>query len=866
MATAREDLELRVKAVNQTDRALKKVDKNLKRVAKSSGQTKRKMNELNTAEKRLKRTTEGFGSTLAGFVGFAAIGAGFASVIQKSAQFEQRLSDISTLLSGDSTDAINDMRQGILKLTKTLPKSADDLGASAYAILSAGITDTAQALAVLESSTRLAVAGLGTTEEATTLMTLAMNNFRNSGLNAEQMANILFKTVKNGITTVSQLAQSFGLVAPLAVEAGISLQELQATTAALTQVNKSASISQNAIKASLISLGKPTKDAIDLFNKLGVKTFPELIEQSGGYVSALKALEDASEGNEQLFARAIGSGEALAAVQALLGAQYKAVTDALGDMKSGTDALSEAVLKQISTFQSQFQILKNNVEATMISMGNEVIPSLVKAMNELTSQTDGASSAAQTFGKVLATVIEIASGLVKVIAFVGKTLGTVAASIVRFATGIGRLFVAINTLFVKAFTDPDGITQGFKRGLKDIQREGRDVIRTFEVGGDQIAKDWETLADGISGNFKRVRDDIFGKTNKSVSAKAIAEKKAIDQAFKDSARTPTRTFTSTGTSTEKEKKEMEKLEKSVKGVTASFRTLEMEAVESLEKLRTKHESEVAKMRSKIKGLKADLVDLNKEYKNNLQGIDDELGTAVIEQEKKISDLQKQIDDLLSEGTATDNVKKLRKELSQEQDALSEFLKGRTDLEDEVSEARRRSQLTDFERFIEDQKNRKEVLTAQFNEQKMQIEQSIVIQEQALEKEKAIFSEKQKKFQEVLESFKVMAGGMQTGFAVLQDKTQKAIDKIKQKLSELKSALRSAAKAGASIGVGGREAVAPQPAVAPVPVQTQSAISPTVNNNITVSGNFEDEESRSNLADSIALSITRSIQKQNLFSV
>jgi len=249
------------------------------------------------------------GGLLLGPVGlvasFAALSAGFIKGIQATADFEQQLSNVSTLISGDTTQVVNELRSGIQELLKEVPKSAEELGASAYAIVSAGITDTSKALNVLRASSRLAVAGLGTTEEATTLMVLAMNNFRESGIDAEKAANLMFKTVRGGITTVSELSRSFGLVAPLAVDAGISLEELQAATAALTQVNKSASISQNAIKASLISLGKPTKDAQDLFKKLGVTTFKELIKNSGGMVNAFQAMQDASEGDSQSFARAV---------------------------------------------------------------------------------------------------------------------------------------------------------------------------------------------------------------------------------------------------------------------------------------------------------------------------------------------------------------------------------------------------------------------------------------------------------------------------------------------------------------------------------------------------------------------------------
>ncbi len=297
------------------------------------------------------------------------------------ANFEQRMVDVSTLLRGDATKSIKIFEDGIKDLLGEVPKSADDLGASAYAIVSAGITDAAKALEILDASAKLAVAGLGSTEEATTLMVLASNNFRDSTLTAEEKANVLFKTVQAGITTVAELSQSFGQVAPLAVEAGISFEELQAATGALTQVNKSASISQNQIKASLISLGKPTKDAIKLFEKLGVKTFAELIESSGGYVNALQELKTASGANTQAFNKAIGSGEALSGVNALLGSQNEAFTAGLSDMTSGVDVLSEAFRKQQTSVKNIWQLIKNDLTVAVLDLGAAVLPTVKVLLN-----------------------------------------------------------------------------------------------------------------------------------------------------------------------------------------------------------------------------------------------------------------------------------------------------------------------------------------------------------------------------------------------------------------------------------------------------------------------------------------------------
>ena len=321
----------------------------------------------------------------------AAVVAGIGvKAVQAAVEFETAMTNVSTLIAGDSTKAIDEFSIGIKEMMKTIPVDAEQLGASAYGIMSAGITDVSIALDVLEQSARLGVAGLGSTESATTLMTLALNNFKDSGLSAKEVSDVLFKTVKNGITTVDQMSQSFGLVAPLAVDAGVSIQELSAMTAALTQVNKSASISQNSIKATFIAMSKPTKEALGLFEQLGVKTFPELIKKSGSMVGALGAMKDATNGNSQQFALAIGSGEALTSTVALLGAQSDSYTTSLDNMKNGTNAVDEAFQKQTKSTKAQYELLNNNFNVTLMELGNVLLPVLVDLMPKITQFVDDA--------------------------------------------------------------------------------------------------------------------------------------------------------------------------------------------------------------------------------------------------------------------------------------------------------------------------------------------------------------------------------------------------------------------------------------------------------------------------------------------
>jgi TP901 family phage tail tape measure protein len=309
-----------------------------------------------------------------------AIGIG-AKALKSASDFEKAMTNVATLVD-TNVESMKDMGKAVMALGKRIPVDIGELTTALYDVRSAGI-GASDAMDVLESSAMLAVAGLGTTQEATNLLTSSINVFEKQGYDADQMANILFKTVKAGKTTVAELAMSFGMVAPIAGELNVALPELQAATAALTTTGMKASVAQSQLRAAMSNLMKPTKEMRELMDAVGVSTAEQLIE-TYGLVGGLEKLRDASQGNAEMFAKAMGSIEGLNAALFLTGEGSEAFTEIVGDMETGTEALTEAVDKQSATMAAQHQILKNKLNIVMIELGNKIMPVLIVVAEKLT--------------------------------------------------------------------------------------------------------------------------------------------------------------------------------------------------------------------------------------------------------------------------------------------------------------------------------------------------------------------------------------------------------------------------------------------------------------------------------------------------
>jgi len=327
---------------------------------------------INGAIKSLEKLALGGAAALAGI--------GVVSV-KMAAQFESSMTDIGTLLDGNR-EKIDELSEGTKKLLKTIPKSADDLGASLYAIVSAGVSDTSEALGVLESAGKLAVAGLGETAEATDILTSAINAFGIETKESDKIADTFFKAVKFGKTTVAELSHGFGQVAPLAKEVGGGFEELLATTSAMTTSGLKASVAYTQIRATLSNMLKPTKDMKFILERLGIENIKADIA-TDGLAATIERLTEEANATKTPLAKMFGSVEALNAVMMLNGETGKESLKIMEDMKNGSDALTNAFELQKTTFDSQFKLMKNKLSVVMIDIGNRIIPHLISMVEKL---------------------------------------------------------------------------------------------------------------------------------------------------------------------------------------------------------------------------------------------------------------------------------------------------------------------------------------------------------------------------------------------------------------------------------------------------------------------------------------------------
>ena len=537
-----------------------------------------------TAEDRASKTFNKFSKNLK-LAGLAIAGVaaaiGYKSV-KAFASFEQKMSDVSTLVdtSRFNMDAFG---KSILEMTKNIPRSADELGAAAYQIVSAGITEASDALQVLEKSAMLGVAGLGSTAEAADLLTSAINSFGYEASDSLEVSNILFKTVKAGKTTVAELAASFGMVAPMAAEAGMKLEELQAATAALTTTGLATSVAQTQVRSALVALVAPTEEMKELIGKYE-GAGKDLIQTSGGLVGALREVKKKAEEQGMSLKKVMGRVEGYNAVLSLAGETGEKFDKIMENMNDGIIEVIDAFDKQKKTLTNQMQLVKNYGRVFMITIGKGISAALKLAITETLRYGDATNLAAKT-GLFLYDVTSFLMISFKTVA------NTIAIVIEKITTAIWAF-------------------RGLASAMRGNTEGAAEAVRQMELSSASVEELKNQVSDLMSGYTETRRTLEASMMSTADMMKAQKEELELEKQLEEALGNSANAYESVGEAAEEAKDK-------IKDYLAEMNKIFMQGVESRLSENEKYRKEAAEIvietEEKISEIEKEMAERKKEY-------------------------------------------------------------------------------------------------------------------------------------------------------------------------------------------------------------------------------------------------------------
>lgn len=347
---------------------------------------------------------------------------GFATVaIKASRDFESAMTRVSTV-GAEATVNLSAMRAEVLALAPTVGIGPTALADALTAIVSNG-QHGADAMAILTSSAKASAVGFGETADIGRAVTAVLNAYGKENYSAAQATDILVKTIQVGGAEANQLAPELGRVIGVAHSLGVSFQEVGAFIATYTQLGIPAAEATTALSGVLNTILAPSSEARKALAGLGLSAADlrkQVSEQGLG--AALTGLMGKLKGNEDATAALFGNVRALAGVMGTAGSQAAAYAQNLHDIQNSTGTLDAVFQQWRQTTAATWDEFKARIEVAAIALGDQLAPSLSKALNNAEPLLSFIGGLAKAFGDLPGPVQAAAIGVTALAAAVGPVV------------------------------------------------------------------------------------------------------------------------------------------------------------------------------------------------------------------------------------------------------------------------------------------------------------------------------------------------------------------------------------------------------------------------------------------------------------
>lgn len=485
--------------------------------------------------------------------GVAAVGALTAAMaIGTASKFETQLAKIDNLTNTTSEDTVQ-LGKDILQMSKSIPKSPDELGAAAYQIYSSGISSAATAHEILDKSAKASVIGLGQTKDIASVLTAVLNAYGEANISASDAADILVGAVKEGRGEASEFANTIGRILPVAAAMGVEFDDVAASLASLTNVGLDASKAETALLGIMNQLLSPSAEAAEQMKNYG-SSMEEVrtILRDKGINAALEFLNKTLGNNIQAFENLFPEVRGMTGALQLLGQSDKAAK-VLDQVRNSAGITEDAFARSSKTFEFQANLLKNQLSIALTQIGSAVLPALTAEVAKLLGWLGRNEEAIKNLAN---EIVRISSGVIKNFIVGIQTINNALAWIPTNERAITIAVFAIGAAMTLAFGGPLTILLGIVTALGVIKTSGASIadsissklgLPTSERGGDlgtQAAATTDpakflrergvdkALADTIAEGIEKVKRERGNEAADAEDAAIAATTKAQEDATK----------------------------------------------------------------------------------------------------------------------------------------------------------------------------------------------------------------------------------------------------------------------------------------------------------------------------------------------
>lgn len=273
-------------------------------------------------------------------------------------------------MAGKNAEGFANLKGQVADLSKTLPIARDELANGLYQVISNGVPEDIW-IDYLNKSAKASVGGIADLGETVKVTSTVIKNYGLAWDAAESVQDKIQLTSKNGVTSFEQLAQALPRVTANASTLGVSVDELLASFATLTGVSGNTNEVATQMAAIFTALVKPSSEATEMAEKMGIEFNAASIQAAGGLRNFLTQLDAsvkeyaAANGvlEQQVYAKLFGSAESLRALTPLTNQLAEKFSENVDAMANSAGTINAAYNEMSSTGSATTQMLKNQLGA-----------------------------------------------------------------------------------------------------------------------------------------------------------------------------------------------------------------------------------------------------------------------------------------------------------------------------------------------------------------------------------------------------------------------------------------------------------------------------------------------------------------------
>lgn len=449
----------------------------------------------------------------------AALAAGvmlgsFGACVGVAAGFEDQMAKVGAV-SRASSEEMAALEATARELGATTQFTAVQVGEAEQYLAMAGFS-AKENIAALPGVLNLAAATATDLGRAADISSDILSAF---GLKAEEMtrvADVLALTCATANVNMELLGDTMKYVAPVARMAGLSLEETAAMAGLLGNVGIKGSQAGTMLKAMLNKMAAPTKEAQELFQKLGVT----VKDSAGNLRSPVAVLGEMAEG-----LKTMGTAEQIAAMKMIVGEEaiagfselikqegIGAIAEYARQLEAGGGSAAEMAARMNDTLAGSLRGMGSAWESLQITIGKLFLPVVRAVVDALTGLLRLLDKAAQS--KVGAAVLKMAAALAtgvvavtgfsaglwaisRAAPFVAKALLPIKTALLGLGWPVWALIAAVGLLYAAWKKDFGGIATTLSRWGRNISLVVRGVTAVFGSLKDGVGEIRGELAEDI---------------------------------------------------------------------------------------------------------------------------------------------------------------------------------------------------------------------------------------------------------------------------------------------------------------------------------------------------------------------------------